>query len=105
MARAEGDASVDVTEASATSGQAAPMAEAPANPTEAQEASQGTQDGPSDEAIRLAREDAEWRLANPNKPRMREANPVSGGESFDYLSPGSEGTHPDNAPAVPPSEV
>jgi hypothetical protein len=40
MARSSGDAPTAVTEESATSGQATPMAEAPANPTQAQEEAQ-----------------------------------------------------------------
>lgn len=104
MARAEGDNPTGVTEASATSGEAAPMVEAPANPTEAQQASQGLVDRPSPEAVQQAKEDAKWREENPNKVRTREANPAVGGESFAYLDTVDEGVHPDQAPANPDNQ-
>jgi hypothetical protein len=86
-----------VSEESKTSGEAKPMNEAPAEPTEAQQKAQETvvkadegeaaelPTGPSEEAKAQAREDARWRAENPNKVLVREANPAVGGESFAYL--------------------
>lgn len=59
---------------------------APANPTEAQQEQAGTQATSADEAKRLSKEDDNWRVENPDRARVREANPSVGGESFDYLN-------------------
>ena len=78
--------STEVSEASQTSDQANPMAEAPAEPTEAQQEQAGLPtDKPSDEALAVFREDAEWRNEHPNEARIREANPNVGGEDNSYL--------------------
>jgi hypothetical protein len=55
--------------------------------TDAQKEQAG-QAGPpqlSEEAKRVAQEDADWRAEHPNEVRTREANPAVGGESFGYL--------------------
>jgi hypothetical protein len=81
----------DVSEASETSGEANPMSEAPANPTEAQQ-DQGNVniDGtprPSAEQLEQARKDAEWIAEHPNEPHIREAIEGQGGESTDAPTP------------------
>lgn len=54
--------------------------------TQAQEDEAGTlQIKPSEAAVKVAQEDAAWRSDNPDKPRVREASPEVGGESFAYL--------------------
>lgn len=97
MARPSTENAADVTPESQSSGQANPMDEPSANPTEA-EVEQGAQEGinqpqavdpspegPTDAALKQAREDQKLRDENPNKAVVREANPEVGGESFAYL--------------------
>jgi len=88
MARGTNEAPSDVTPESEVSGQANPMAEPSANPTEAQQAqaeSSSNSDGPSEDAIKQAREDQRKRDEDQTKAVTREANPNLGGESFGYL--------------------
>lgn len=86
------DDGTSVSQESETSGQANPMEQAPAEPTEAQQ-EQGA-DVPlvvdptsllpnAAEAAQQFADDEAWRLEHPNQPLMREANPNVGGESFD----------------------
>lgn len=89
------DEGTSVTEESQTSGEAEPMSEVPAAPTEAQQ-EQGAEpisdplvanpDAalPGAEAADKQRaEDAAWRAEHPNEVLIREANPEVGGESFE----------------------
>jgi hypothetical protein len=93
------DEGTSVTEASQTSGEANPMDEAPAEPTEAQQEQGASTDEPgadipavvdpdsllpgADAAAEQHAKDEAWRIDHPNEVLVREANPQVGGESFD----------------------